>query len=270
MMKLGEKIKTLRKQKNISQEVFAGYLGVSFQAVSKWECGNTMPDVTMIPAIASFFGVTTDELFDFNLYETEKQVEAICYESWKYRENDPAKAERILREGLQRYPGNDIILNNLLYTMDDRTRTDEVITLCRSLIESAKDDSVKYDACRILASCYKENRQTDLVKPTLDIIPELYFSKLELMASLLDGDESYEAAQKHKNICAEDLIDMLIICGKRLSENGDAEKAMSQFRIAQKVIDAFKEDFVEDRWFRGTVYTYTEEQRKELAVLLRK
>lgn len=156
-MNLGEKIKTLRKQKNISQEVFAGYLGVSFQAVSKWECGNTMPDVTMIPAIASFFGVSTDELFDFNLYETEKQVEAICHESWKYRENDPAKAERILREGLQRYPGNDIILNNLLYTMDDRTRTDEVIALCRSLIESTKDDSVKYDACRILASCYKKN-----------------------------------------------------------------------------------------------------------------
>ena len=239
-MNLGEKIKTLRKQKNISQEVFAGYLGVSFQAVSKWECGNTMPDVTMIPAIASFFGVSTDELFDFNLYETEKQVEAICHESWKYRENDPAKAERILREGLQRYPGNDIILNNLLYTMDDRTRTDEVITLCRSLIESTKDDSVKYDACRILASCYKKNGQTDLVKPTLEIIPELYFSKLELMASLLDGEESYEAAQKHKNICAEDLIDMLIICGKRLSENGDAEKAMSQFRIAQKIIDDYK------------------------------
>ena len=268
-MNLGEKIKTLRKQKNISQEVFAGYLGVSFQAVSKWECGNTMPDVTMIPAIASFFGVSTDELFDFNLYETEKQVEAICHESWKYRENDPAKAERILREGLQRYPGNDIILNNLLYTMDDRTRTDEVITLCRSLIESTKDDSVKYDACRILASCYKKNGQTDLVKPTLEIIPELYFSKLELMASLLDGEESYEAAQKHKNICAEDLIDMLIICGKRLSEKGDAEKAMSQFRIAQKIIDAFKEDFVEDRWFCGTVYEYMAEQQKEIEILMR-
>ena len=49
MIKLGEKIKSLRKQKNISQEVFANYLGVSFQAVSKWENGNTMPDVTMIP-----------------------------------------------------------------------------------------------------------------------------------------------------------------------------------------------------------------------------
>ena len=76
-MKLGEKIKTLRKQKNISQEVFAGYLGVTFQAVSKWETGTTMPDVTLIPAIASFFGVSTDELFDFNLFETEKQVDAL-------------------------------------------------------------------------------------------------------------------------------------------------------------------------------------------------
>ena len=67
MIKIGTKIKTLRKQKNISQEVFANYLGVSFQAVSKWENGTTMPDVTMFPAIASFFGVSTDELFDFVL-----------------------------------------------------------------------------------------------------------------------------------------------------------------------------------------------------------
>ena len=118
MIKLGEKIKSLRKQKNISQEVFATYLGVSFQAVSKWENGNTMPDVTMIPAIASFFSVSTDELFDFNLFETEKQVDTICYEAYKYRVSDPARSERILREGLQRFPGNDIILNNLLYTMD--------------------------------------------------------------------------------------------------------------------------------------------------------
>ena len=245
MIKLGEKIKSLRKQKSISQEVFANYLGVSFQAVSKWENGNTMPDVTMIPAIASFFGVSTDELFDFNLYEMEKQVEAICKESWKYRDNDPAKAEEILREGLKRFPGNDIILNNLLYTLDYKTRADEVISLCKTLIESTKYDDVKYDACRILACCYKENGQTDLVAPTLEIIPEIYFTKLELMASLLDGEESYEAAHKHKSICFYDLIDMLIIIAKHLKGKGENEKAVSQLKIAQKIIDAFKEDYPE-------------------------
>ena len=69
MVKLGEKIRMLRKQKNISQETLATYLGVSYQAVSKWENETTMPDVTLIPAIAYFFGVSADELFDFNMYE---------------------------------------------------------------------------------------------------------------------------------------------------------------------------------------------------------
>ena len=269
MIELGNKIKSLRKQKNISQEVFANYLGVSFQAVSKWENGNTLPDVMMIPAIASFFCVSTDELFDFNLLEMEKQVDAICDEAYQYRFTDAAKSERILRDGLLRFPGNDIILNNLLYTLDYQARADEVITLCKTLIASTKDDSVKYDACRILASCYKENGQNDLVKPTLEIIPEIYFSKLELMASLLDGEDSYEAAQKHKKISAEDLIDMLIVAGNRLKEQGETKKAVSQFQIALKIMDAFQEDFVEDKWFDTTIYETTMEQRKEIEMLLK-
>lgn len=268
MIQLGEKIKSLRKQKNISQEVFANYLGVSFQAVSKWENNYTMPDVAMIPAIASFFGVSTDELFGFNQFEIEKQVDEICDEAYRYRFTDAARSERILRDGLQRFPGNDILLNNLLYTLDAQTRSEEVISLCKTLIESTKDDSVKYDACRILAECYKQNGMNDLIRPTLEKIPEIYFTKLELMAQLLDGDDRYEAAQKQKNISAEDLINMLIVTGKHLKETGEAEKAASQFRIAQKVMDAFADDFVEGRWFNATIYDYTQEQRKEIDRLL--
>ena len=132
-IKIGEKIKHLRKQKNISQEVLAQYLGVSFQSVSKWENETTMPDITLVPAIASFFGVSTDELFDFNLLETEQKVERICKEAYEHRESDPAKSEAILREGLKKFPGNDILLNNLLYSMRSPERAAEVITLCRSV-----------------------------------------------------------------------------------------------------------------------------------------
>ena len=268
MIKLGEKIKNLRKQKNISQEVFASYLGISFQAVSKWENGNTMPDVTMIPAIASFFAISTDELFDYNLYEVEKMVSDICIEAYQYRNTEPTKAEKILREGLQKFPGNEVILNNLLYTLDFHTRADEVISLCKTLIETTKNDTVKYDVCRILAECYRDNGQFDLIKPTLEIIPEIYFSKLSLMASLTEGTDSYEAAQKQKNISAETLIDMLMIAGKRLKENGEEEKAALQFKIAQRVMDAFKDDFVEEKYFKGTVYDFTMKQRKEVEKLM--
>ena len=78
----------------------------------------------------------------------------------------------------------------------------------------------------------------------------------------------YEAAQKQKNLSADDLIDMLIIAGKYLRDNGELEKAISQFRIALKVMDAFEEDFVETKWFKATVYEYTTEQRKEIEQLL--
>lgn len=80
-IKLGNKIKELRKARNISQEILAEYLGVSFQAVSKWENEAGLPDVTLIPAIASFFGVSTDELLDYNRMENERKRDAICDEA---------------------------------------------------------------------------------------------------------------------------------------------------------------------------------------------
>ena len=269
MVKLGEKIKALRKQKNISQEILANYLGVSYQAVSKWENETTMPDVTLIPAIASFFGVTTDELFNFNLFETEIQVKKICDEACYYRDTDRKKAEKLLRDGLKRFPGNHLILNNLLYTLDFDTRGKDVVDICTTLIESSKDDEIKYDACHILASYYKANGNYELIKPTLDKIPEIYFSKLELMATLLDGEDMFVPAHKQKNISAETLIDMLMCLAKYYKEKGDTEKPRIQLTIAKNVMEAFAIDFVESDLFIGTVYEYLSGIKEEIDNLLR-
>jgi len=267
-MKLGEKIKTLRKQKNISQEVLAQYLGVTFQAVSKWENGTTMPDVATIPAIASFFGVSTDELFDFNLYEIQKQVEAIVDEHSRYWDTDKPKAEQIIRDGLKKYPGNDILLNCLIGVLELPGRSDEVISVAKALIESTRYDEVRFDAYRIMAEAYAAQGDLSAAKDAIEHIPEIYFTKLEVAARLLEGEDAYEAAQKQKNLSAEDLIDMLIITGKYLLVQGEREKALSQLCIAQKIMDAFAEDFVETKWFKATVYEYTGEQRQEIDRLL--
>lgn len=56
------KIAELRKQKGIGQQELAEVLGVSFQSVSKWETGATMPDITLLPGIAEYFNVSVDEL----------------------------------------------------------------------------------------------------------------------------------------------------------------------------------------------------------------
>lgn len=55
---LGEKLRTLRKSADMTQEQLADILGMSYQAVSRWENGTTYPDLELIPALAKLFGVT--------------------------------------------------------------------------------------------------------------------------------------------------------------------------------------------------------------------
>lgn len=59
---MGGKIRQLRKQKNISQEVLAQVLGVSFQAVSKWETGAAEPSTSNLLALAKLYGVDPGDL----------------------------------------------------------------------------------------------------------------------------------------------------------------------------------------------------------------
>lgn len=63
-MSVAERILASRKQKGISQEELAHKIGVSRQAVSKWESGQSIPDVEKVVALSRYFGVTTDYLLN--------------------------------------------------------------------------------------------------------------------------------------------------------------------------------------------------------------
>ena len=65
-IKLGEKIKMLRKRDGRRQDDLANALGVTNQAVSRWEANKGYPDMEMIPAIANYFHVSIDELFGYD------------------------------------------------------------------------------------------------------------------------------------------------------------------------------------------------------------
>ena len=60
---LGENIRQFRKTMNLTQEELADKLGVSFQAVSKWENAQSAPDISLLPLLAEIFRCTIDDLF---------------------------------------------------------------------------------------------------------------------------------------------------------------------------------------------------------------
>lgn len=70
----GENLKSLREKRELTQANLAGFLGVSFQTISKWERGETYPDISYLPDIADFFGVTIDSLLGADRGENERKI----------------------------------------------------------------------------------------------------------------------------------------------------------------------------------------------------
>lgn len=235
-MNIGNKIRELRKQRGITQEQLAESIGISFQAVSKWENNIALPDITLVPVLASYFGVSMDELFDFNLKEIEHAVRIITEKAYQYRESNPAESRRILEKGLKKYPENDILLNNLLYVLDYSVKPDETIAIASKLIEKTNQNDVKYDALRFLAYAYKAKGDLESAEAAIEQIPEIYFTKLTEKAYLLSGKAKFEAAEKQKWISFENLLQMMWKLAEYYEENGKIDKAIAETKKALNLI----------------------------------
>lgn len=236
-MNIGNKIKELRKQRGITQEQLATSIGISFQAVSKWENSIALPDITLAPALASYFGVSMDELFEFNLKDIEISIDNIVNEAYKFRESDPSKSKDILEEGLKKYPDNEILLNNLLYVVNYSKNPDEIISIASFLIEKTNQADIKYDALRFLAYAYKVKGDLKSAERAINQIPEIYFTKLTEMAYLLEGKAKYDAADKQKWISFENLIQMMEKLSEYYESEGMKIEAIEERKKALKLID---------------------------------
>ncbi len=235
-MKIGNKIKELRKKRGMTQEQLANSIGISFQAVSKWETNIALPDIALIPTLASLFGVSIDELFDFSLKEMELDVERIHTHAYEFRESDPQKSREILEEGLKKYPENDILLNNLLYVINYTENPDETIKVASALVEKTSMDDVRYDALRFLAYAYKAKGDLQSAEAAIEQIPEIYFTKLTEIAFLLEGKPKMEAAKKQKWISFEDLLQMMSKIAECYEADGEYRAAVHELEKALSLI----------------------------------
>ena len=96
-MEMGKEIRRLRNARGLTQEALAAALSVSPQTVSKWECGNSMPDVQLLPEIAVYFGVTIDQLFAMTPEQQLERIENHIYDSGLFSEAEERQLEQQLR-----------------------------------------------------------------------------------------------------------------------------------------------------------------------------
>lgn len=166
-MELGTQIKTLRLQRGVTQEVLAEQLGVSPQAVSKWEREAALPDIQLLPAISAYFGVTIDALFALS---DETRMERIQNMLWDERVLDPAVVEvdrAFLLEKARREPDNGRpheLLSDLENHLADEHRARAAQYARESLArdpmcKGAHDELVHAMGGRLADWCYTNHRE---------------------------------------------------------------------------------------------------------------
>ena len=106
MNHIGQKIKELRRKNDLTQEKLADFLGVTYQSVSKWECGTTMPDLALIVPLARVLGVTTDELLGMKPVEADERKVYFDAEFFQHWKKDHARDLEIARQAVAEYPGD--------------------------------------------------------------------------------------------------------------------------------------------------------------------
>ncbi len=223
---IGERIRTLRQRDSRTQADLANLLGVSSQAVSRWESGTTYPDMEIIPAIANVFGVSIDALFGYQ-GERDSKINALLEEvEMLDRENvqEDINLDRcitLLRTGLAEFPGNEKITYKLAsilhdtgwarhenwkhygedYTPDaDHIQYDfdpqkqnpywlEASRLFESLISATNDPHIRHDSILQLISIYRGFGESEKGKALANTMPTVEQSREILLATATDGKE---------------------------------------------------------------------------------
>ena len=106
-MTFGQRIKSLRREANMTQESLAELLSISSQAVSRWETDVAMPDISLLPSLANLFNVTTDYLLGMETYQKDlrkAEFDEAFYEYWKH--DDKEKNYQIAIRAVAEYPNN--------------------------------------------------------------------------------------------------------------------------------------------------------------------
>lgn len=220
-LNLGTKIRELRHRDGRTQEALADVLGVTSQAVSRWEANGSYPDMEMIPAIANFFGITIDELFGYQ-NDREAKINRIIAQidsfHMKSRGDDNWVDEciAILHEGLAEFPQNERLMITLADTLSEagwrrhkewlyydeagfiqhnydqhkkNAYWSEAVKVCENLLEIASDNVIVTKAISILVLLYRNMGETEKAISCAMKMPSLENCRELLLAAATDGKE---------------------------------------------------------------------------------
>ena len=236
-MQLCKRIKELRIENNLTQEELAEQLGVSFQAVSRWENDLTYPDITLLPILANMFGVSVDFLLDVDVKKKEAEIDAIIEEYLVLLNQGKIDENLILLENaLKKYPNSFDLKHALLHIYftkgldpDLKEYNDKAIKLANEILEKCVDDAIRYGAMQTLILIYTSRKELDKAKQIVKKLPMMVITSEWFWPDVLTGEDRIRATQEiFKSFVDMFYIRLITTFGRK--EVGKRDEALLKFK----------------------------------------
>ena len=137
-MSIGSTIKKLRRERDMTQEQLAEYLGITANAVSQWECDRTAPDISQLPILAGLFSTTIDTLLEYDCDAQKEDIEKFFRMIREELPDDDMESRiRLGKEYTSKYPQNYDIAHEMCWIINwsEKEQKQENLPLLRSLCE---------------------------------------------------------------------------------------------------------------------------------------
>ena len=266
-MTIGQRIKKLRRGRDITQEQLAEYLNLSASAVSQWECDRVMPDISQLPLLANLFEVSADVLLGIDVDSKTKNIDEIYQTALRTsQEGRRDEAIDILRDGLRQYPDSFKLMEFLVSELRCRPPKDgegeeelaahrrRMETYLDKILADCTDDAIRRRAVETACFLYPEIGRYDDALKLAESIPE-GFTRREMLCILHAGTKRYET--KRDDILSKftnSIGDLTDLAESRHDDGTDVFTDDEKLRLYEKQIAMFALYFDDGRYLYHAQY----------------
>lgn len=257
-IRLAEKLRELRKDRGNTQEELANFIGITVQAVSKWERAEGLPDLTYLPSIAGFYHVSVDTLLGVDETAKEARINEICKEYDRIRQcplrsdgtlivgNNIEAGIAHIRNALHELPNcyffMQLLASDLWFHAKSKegeeksALLDEAEMWCRKVLAECKEDRFRHCANEILCLILHEQGNTTQALDIAYSLPDAVGTNDYMLTMILEGSELED--QLHRSI--REFLRLTYLCVQKYNEiSGDAAwfRDKSELKIQLEAIE---------------------------------
>ena len=195
MLYIAENLRKYRKERDYTQEEVSEIIGVSPQSISKWERGETLPDITLLPILANLYMVSVDELLGMDKINDKQTKNSIFDSGYKHmRQNDFSAASEIYENAHKMFPNDEDILSYLAMTLaldGDEDKLSQAVSICEQILSKGHGEKVHHTTRAALCFIYLKAGEEEKALTTARKLPHVRESR-EVILEYFDHKPSLE------------------------------------------------------------------------------